>query len=145
MTLFFGLKMNTILKKNQKPIEYDIHLKYRCPNSNCEQIHWLSLLEAKTKNFKVVCDCGCVFKPKQIDNIKLLYTKASNKIKEKKTDNHTIDKHLLLKTTQILIGYGFTQQEANDLIVKTYNKSPTTDCGTLVKNCLIFLGENSNE
>lgn len=138
--------MNTILKKNQKPIEYDIHLKYRCPNSNCEQIHWLSLLEAKTKNFKVVCDCGCIFKPKQVSNFKLLYNKQPkpSKIQHNKSDETQIDQTLLQKTIQILIGYGFTQQEANDLIVKTYSKSPTTDCATLVKNCLIILGECSN-
>lgn len=138
--------MNTTLKKNQKPIEYDIHLKYRCPNSNCEQIHWLSLLEAKTKNFKVVCDCGCVFKPKQVSNFKLLYTKRTNgqyKAQPVK-DNPSIDEQLLKKTIQVLIGYGFTQQEANDLVIKTYGKSPTTDCATLVKNCLIILGEYSN-
>ena len=63
-----------MLKKkvqSQKPIEHDIHLKYKCPT--CDQHHWLAFREAKTKNFKVVFDCNTVFKVKRISAFKIKY------------------------------------------------------------------------
>lgn len=61
-------------KKNyQKPIEIDAHLKYRCPK--CAYDHWISLIQAQTKNFKIVCDCKTVFQPRRIDKLKILYVK----------------------------------------------------------------------
>jgi hypothetical protein len=67
-------------KKIQRPIDYDIHLKYRC--KSCDQDHWLSYLEASTNNFKVVCDCGTVFKLKRVVGFTLKYQKTTIKNKE---------------------------------------------------------------
>lgn len=72
----------TKTKKLQKPIEADIHLKYRC--NKCGLDHWLSYREASTKNFKVVCSCGSVFKVKRLVGFKLKY--ESSYIPETKTE-----------------------------------------------------------
>ena len=61
------MKKKKIVKR-QKPIEHDIHLKYKCPT--CDQHHWLAFREAKTKNFKVVCSCKTTFSPVQINKFK---------------------------------------------------------------------------
>lgn len=134
-------------KINQKPIEIDAHLKYRCPNDGCDQIHWLNLLQVKTKNFKVVCDCGCVFKPKQVEIFKVKYiTKNKQRKKENlKIENNktqTIDSNLVNKVSAVLVGYGFTQKEAEDIVMKAHIMNPVDDCGKLIKQCLKLIGEN---
>ena len=75
-----------MLKKkvqSQKPIEHDIHLKYKCPT--CDQHHWLAFREAKTKNFKVVCDCNTVFKVKRISAFKIKYQLENKSFETEKT------------------------------------------------------------
>jgi hypothetical protein len=77
-----------MLKKkvqSQKPIEHDIHLKYKCPT--CDQHHWLAFREAKTKNFKVVCDCNTVFKVKRISAFKIKYQLENKSFETEKTKN----------------------------------------------------------
>lgn len=74
-------------QKLQKPIDADIHLKYRC--KKCGIDHWLSFKEASTKNFKVVCYCGSVFKVKQLSGFKFKYEDSLVSIpiqKEEKTE-----------------------------------------------------------
>lgn len=75
----------TKTKKLQKPIESDIHLKYRC--RKCGLDHWLSYREASTKNFKVVCSCGSVFKVKRLVDFKLKYESS---MPEFKTDTEEV-------------------------------------------------------
>lgn len=152
-------------KKIVKPIDVDAHFKYRCPKCNIE--HWVSLKEAKTKNFKVVCDCSKVFSPKRISKIKIMYATSakprkstqhsySPKINDEKSifvdpdkQEHNkeivfdINKELLEKCQSILIGYGFTHSEANNLIKQTYYTNPSDDAMTLVKSALKSLGESS--
>lgn len=122
-------------KKHQKPIEFDIHLKYRC--TKCSQDHWLSYKEAQTKNFKVVCDCGRVFKVKRVKSFLLKYHSLT--IEPKQKDKKVIDNAILENCAKSLIGYGFTKSEAIDLIHKAYDKNPTNDCGLLVKESLLLL------
>ena len=64
-------------KKTERPIEIDAHLKYKCPNDSCGYFHWLSLQEAQTKNFKIVCDCGNVFKPKRIKTLEIIFEQTA--------------------------------------------------------------------
>jgi len=54
--------------KRVKPAKYDIHFEYVCP-ALCGNKHWLSLRESQQKHFRVVCDCGEVFKLKTIEGI----------------------------------------------------------------------------
>jgi hypothetical protein len=54
-------------KKLLKPIDHDVHLKYRCPE--CSVDRWLSLREAQTDGFIIVCECNNVFKVRIVDKI----------------------------------------------------------------------------
>ena len=127
-------------KTNQKPIEHDIHLKYLC--SKCGQSHWLSFKEASTKHYKIVCDCDNVFTVKRVKGFKLKYCslikqkKKPDLISVTKTNTNSISTDLLDSAIKSLIGLGFTKSEAKDLLIKTYNESPTDDIGYLVKKTL---------
>lgn len=129
--------------KNQKPTEIDAHFKYRCPK--CCWNHWISLKEAKTKNFKIVCDCDTVFKPKQIKSLSIEYIKrAPKQVFTPDTQTHTqntIDKVLLDKCSKILVGYGFENNEANKLICEARDRTGFEDAGLLVKNILENIGD----
>lgn len=121
-------KKSKKLSKNQKPIDTDIHLKYRC--KKCTQDHWLSLKEASTKNFKVVCDCGKVFGVRLVTGFKLRYAQKP----VKKLNNIPVD--LLDRSVKLLVGYGFTIQEATESITKSYMENPNDDFASLVKQTL---------
>jgi hypothetical protein len=54
-------------KKLLKQIDHDVHLKYRCPE--CSVDHWLSLREAQTDGFIIVCECNNVFKVRTVEKI----------------------------------------------------------------------------
>lgn len=140
MILFFGLKI--MIKKNLRPTDIDAHIKYQCPK--CGIQHWISLKEAKTKNFKVVCDCDTVFKPKQIERLKIIY---SHNKKPKKEDSQEIlvPGEILNKCSSILITYGFTKQEADNMIKKAYIQNQTNDCVQLIKYTLETLGVNNEQ
>lgn len=139
------------MKKNQKilkPIDLDLHFKYRCTDINCGCDHWISLKESQTKNFKIVCDCGCIFKPKQISKIKILYVKKNKKqtILEKDNKETVKEKEKLSVETQeqcgkLLCSYGFTESESIDLIQKAFVKNSTQDAGLLVKYIIQNLEE----
>lgn len=129
--------MNT-KKTNLKPIDYDVHLKYLCPQ--CGNIHWLSLGESQAKNFKVVCFCGLIFGVKRVKSCSIEYYKKS--IKQSKQ----IPLDLLEKSVRILVTYGFTKDEASTMLSDSYSKKPVDDLLVLVKQTLGNLGEtNVNE
>ena len=144
-----------MLKKkvqSQKPIEHDIHLKYKCPT--CDQHHWLAFREAKTKNFKVVCDCNTVFKVKRISAFKIKYQLENKSFEIEKTKNEIappvvapivvppvvappqIPLELLNKACKLFITYGFTQKESILLLKSSYEKNPVDDYSALIKNTL---------
>jgi len=136
-------------KKNLKPIDIDVHFKYRCPKSDCGCEHWLSLKETKTKNFKIVCHCGLVLKPKKIHNIKISYDKVETKsipqvetIEEKHLcEPLKIPLDLQEQSVKILTKYGFTHDESIKLTEKAYIKNPVDTVGILVKYIIANLGE----
>ena len=134
---------------HQKPIEHDIHLKYRC--AKCGQDHWLSYLEASTKQFKIACYCGKVFVVKRLSGFKLKYfekppviipvVESSSPVV---VDPPVIEKpkipvDLLNKSVTLLIGYGFTQAEAKELLNSSYEQNPIDDYASLVKQTLKLL------
>jgi transcription elongation factor Elf1 len=126
-------------KTNLKPVEHDVHLKYLCPV--CNEVHWLSLNEAKTKNFTVVCECGEAFRVKRVSQIKLDY--AKRKIQKEK---QSIPLDLLDRSVKILIPYGFTKEEASSMLSESYSKNPIENILLLIKQTLENLGEkNVNE
>lgn len=136
--------------KNQKPIDIDAHLKYRCPNIKCNGDTWLSLKETQIRNFKVVCDyCNKIFKPKRIAHIKIKYYKnvkpidqVSEIIIETKTESQQpqISERLLTLCSKTLTDYGFTKQEAHDLLRQNYILNPTEQPFELIQNTLKTLG-----
>lgn len=140
-------------KKNQKPIDYDIHLKYRC--QNCDQDHWLSYLESSTKNFKIVCDCGTVFKIKRVIDFSIKYEQDIEKkidpersiLVEKeescivgdsaeKSISQNIPETILQSATSILGSFGYSKTESFDMITQSYEKLKTDSVGDLVKFAL---------
>lgn len=135
-----------IKKIIEKPIDIDVHFKYRCPK--CVSDHWISLNEARTKGFKVVCDCKCIFSPKRISKIQIVYGtkhKPKKQLAAKQTvktepQDRSISSSLLNQCLPILIKYGFTKTESQDLLSKAYKIEQTNDCGQLVKLALKSLG-----
>jgi Holliday junction resolvasome RuvABC DNA-binding subunit len=147
--------MKKIRKKNLKPIDIDAHFKYVCPNVDCGNIHWLSLLEAKTNNFKIVCYCGTVSKPRTIKKIKIEYVEIeypkidiNNNIKNKEDSSQESKQELpldlLQKCVKTLVAYGFTEQESNTLIHYSFNQNPTQNISDLIKLALQNIGELEN-
>ena len=135
---------------HQKPIEHDIHLKYRC--AKCGQDHWLSYLEASTKQFKIACHCGKVFVVKRLSGFKLKYFEKPPVIiipvvesaPPVVVDPPVLEKpkipvDLLNKSVTLLIGYGFTQAEAKELLNSSYEQNPIDDYASLVKQTLKLL------
>ena len=150
--------------KNVKPIEIDAHFKYRCPK--CGWDHWVSLKESQTKNFKIVCDCDTIFKPKRIKNISIEYFVSKPKRKNAEVPVQTIqnpdiqpeiktvviqeqvikpvdplDKDILEKGSKLLISYGFTVNESKALLNEAYERIKNNNVGLLVKNVLEFIGD----
>ena len=128
--------------RNQKPINLDVHLEYVCPNNKCLSIHWLSLLEAQTKNFKIVCDCGKIFYPKRVKDIKVLYHKHKKPIENKPESQvqPEPDYNFIDDAISTLIRFGFDKTEASDMINYQYEQTKETNPATLVKLSLGFFG-----
>lgn len=133
------------MSKHQKPTDYDIHFKYLC--HKCGQEHWLSLREAKTEDYKVVCFCDHVFSVRPITGIKIKYkeknstndTTATGTTKTKQNDTPTIPLQLYNDAIGLLVGYGFTPTEAKDMIKNAYILNPVDDYKLLVKTILSSL------
>lgn len=120
---------------SQKPTELDVSLKYSCPQ--CKLDHWLFLREAQTKNYKVVCECGAVFKPKTINKLRILYNKHRTKSKSQELPFDIID-----KCVKILVDYGFDAKESKSNLEKAYKQTNLTDIASLVKTAIKLFGEN---
>lgn len=130
-----------IKKKTQKPIEIDVHFKYRC--TKCSVDHWISLNQAKTKNYKIVCDCGGVFKPKTIKKISILYKETKKEQGKRPTESQNqsvLDSEVLNKCANVLVNYGFTQTESIELLQKSYHKYKTNNSADLIKLVLQSIG-----
>jgi|LakMenEpi03Aug12_release.lakeMendotaPanAssembly.Ray.scaffolds.fasta_scaffold00642_76 hypothetical protein len=134
--------MKTV-KKNQKPIDIDAYFKYRCPNPDCGQEKWINLSEAKTKNFKIVCYCGLIIRPKLIENIQITYKEIENNIPEINTADIVVPSIILDKCVYVLKSYGFTNDEANELVSLSYRKTKSDDWKIILKQALESIGVNN--
>jgi hypothetical protein len=141
--------MPTIKKKLLRPIDQDIHFKYRC--HICVLDHWLSFKETQTKGFRIVCDCGQILKVKLIEKIEIVYQKVIKKEIPPDPDkpeglpkkSETIPIDLLSQCCTILLGYGFDISEGENLIVSVFNEKPTYTCVDLIKQALKKFGEKN--
>ena len=145
--------MQTIKSKRLRPIDQDVHLKYRCPK--CSVDHWLSMKETQTKGFRIVCDCGEILRVKLVEKIDIIYQQTPKKETplpvvietpkpsppEKTTETIPLD--LLTQCCTILLGYGFDISEAETLLVSTFNKKPIYTCVDLIKQALKNFGEKN--
>lgn len=120
-------------KKSQKPTEIEASLKYICPD--CQLSHWIFLKEARVKNYKIVCDCGTIFVPKQISRLKVLY---KNRLPKQKT---TLSKNTLSKCSKILIDHGFSKTEAIEFLNKAYGEIKTENIADLIKTSIKLFGD----
>lgn len=130
--------------KNVKFKEIDLHLKYTCPDSNCLQEHWLSIKEARVKNFKIVCECGSIFQPKQIKKLIFKYAsinknKASAIIGKKILSQDTIN-----KCKKSMAAYGFSADESEKAIIKALDEVGVEDCLVIIKKALNIIGGMKN-
>lgn len=125
----------------QKPTKIDAHLEYLCPN--CQSVHWLSLKEAQTKGFRVVCSCDTVFMVKTIESIKIKHKKLIKKITP--TETKTINDNLIDKCVKALEQYGFEKEEIKSVVEQTINDLKTTNIVEIIKSCLITIGVNNGE
>lgn len=144
--------MTLTKSKKIKPIDSSISLIYQC--TDCNSQHWISLKAAQTKGYMIVCDCGCILKTKLVEDIKIVYKKNRQKIKQQNNDccisekddvNKQIPELFLNKCVSLLIGYGFTKNEASSLVTKTYNKHPECNLSELIKLSLSSIGVNNEQ
>lgn len=153
----------TQLIKNLKPLEIEAHLKYRCPN--CEILHWISLKEASTKGFIVVCECNSILKPKLITDLRIKYQPKNTKIKTEakevveqppvvtQSEEPAVEisprlvppKELFDSCRPVLQNYGFTASEANDLIDSTYQDHNNCSLTNFIKHCLKNIPLENND
>lgn len=136
--------------KRIEPAGHDIALKYVCPNPSCLFIHWTSLRESQTKNFKMVCECGTVFIAKRIRDVTINYIADEKKKDEDSLEvvenpsDDTIeevgDLYFLEEAQKTLVKFGFEESEAEYMIFKEYEKSGSRNPATLVKMSLDFFG-----
>lgn len=127
--------------KSLKPIEIDAQFKYKCDNTDCGCEYWLFLNQVKVKGFKLVCDCGAVYKIRLINNVKIEFAKKKDKENPKQSASQTNDSpEYLKKAYRILEHYGFSNKESVDMVKKVYDITGCTDPVLLVKDALKFLG-----
>jgi Holliday junction resolvasome RuvABC DNA-binding subunit len=104
-------------------------------------LHWLSLKESQTKNFKIVCDCGSVFIPKRIKNIHINFCETvSNKTESREDEPQKINFDLIKNCVKILVGYGFTDQESEDILIKCHKENLKLGSAELIKFALQSIG-----
>lgn len=146
-----------------KSVDYMMDFKYICPNKSCCFTHWATKQEVQTKNFKIVCDCGEVFKPKLIYDIELHYEKIKPpkekviikfvkvrnlnknvKYEESSPTINKIDKKTFKEAVSTLMSFGFDKNEASAMIETEYEKTKSHNPAILVKNSLDFFGVNND-
>jgi len=151
-----------------KPASKDIYYEYVCPKCGCN--HWINHKEACTKNFKIVCDCDITIRPKRIVDTKIVYAKSKkssspapveplendetpidDKIEDiaelssdEKEADINLDNHVLSEASKILVGYGYEDNEADDLIRKAFELEKQNNISILVKAALKGIGVDND-
>lgn len=131
--------MKTKKIRNLKPLECVADLKYRC--SNCGLDHWVSLKEAKTSGFIIVCDCDTLLKVKPIKTINITYIEeAKEQVNTSSLENTKAfpktDEKILKQACSVLSNYGFTAQESMQMALKCADKEVFTDVKLLITKIL---------
>lgn len=132
-------------KKNLEPIDIDAYFKYRCPNPNCGQDKWINFAEARTKNFKIVCYCGLVIKPKLISKIDITYFEEPLTTNQKHKQDTILEppSEIIDKCISALKSYGFTIEESKELVINAYSKNKSDDWKIILKQAIESIGVNN--
>lgn len=134
--------MSTKIKKVLKPIEIDASFKYICPD--CGYNFWIYLREVQTKNFKIVCECGTIFKPKRIKKLQIVYSNEEliKKPLDKPEDSDTIREYpeYVFRAINMMVSLGYSKKESHNSIICIYESEKCTDPGTLVKKAISHFG-----
>lgn len=136
--------------KNIDPSEVDSSLKYICPN--CSNIHWISLREAKTKNFKIVCECDSIIIPKQIKKIKAIFPKKNIKNKKESAKivippvpKQDIPTDILNQCIETLNNFGYEEDCIKKMLPQAINAVRTGYLKLIIDYLFKNLGEKNNE
>lgn len=125
--------------KNLKSIECVADLRYRC--SSCGVDHWVSIKEAKTPGFIIVCDCSSLLKVKVIKDIKIVYHEDAV-IQQNNSSLATVvviektDEKIIKQACSALNTYGFTAQESMTMALKHTEKEVFKDVKSLIEKIL---------
>jgi Holliday junction resolvasome RuvABC DNA-binding subunit len=92
------------------------------------------------KGFKLVCDCGNVYKIRQITNIKTQFSKKNQKPTTESEIVDEVEPEYLKKAYKILETYGFSNKEAINLVNKVYDLTNQNNPLLLVKDALKIFG-----
>jgi hypothetical protein len=103
------------------------------------------LNQVQVKGFKLVCDCGNIYKIRQITNIKTQYSKKTTKKPRTESNKSSeivtkVEPEYLKKAYKILENYGFSNKEAVDLVNKVYDLTNQNNPLLLVKDALKIFG-----
>jgi hypothetical protein len=134
---------------HQKPTNIDCHIEYTCPKKSCQCKLWISLAEARVRNFKIVCDCGKVFKPKRIKNIKIIYDNPSQSRKLPKVPANNpncingVPIDIMEACVKVLDNYGFIRTESIELVSKAYALCEDKNTMNILKKTLTLLEINN--
>ena len=133
--------------KTQKPISHDISFEYKC--NKCSMTHWVFLREVRVKNFKIICGCGKIIRPKRIKDIEILYyQKKTNSQQKTQTPCETIScppvprlpVDILDQCVKILESYGYSKAASKDMILKSFNQTLDKDIKKLIAHSLKTFG-----
>lgn len=139
-----------------EPVDCDMHLKYICPNKNCLGINWLTLKEAQTDGFKIVCFCGTVFHPKKILRVKIIQepknttkskqdTVSKQTIQKSKEDTDSVEKsQFFIDAIATLNNFGYSKQESVKMIRDQYLMTNEKNSAKLVKMAINFFGADND-
>lgn len=151
--------MNTKTVQKIRPSDIDASFQYICRTCGCS--HWLFMREVSAKNFFVVCDCGATIRPKRIKKITIEYDnenipekpkvkpkkkkqKKAKKLREpkkpEKKSKKSIDVEVFNKASGDLMRLGFTKEESETLLNKSYEIIGSDDCVALVKKAIDLVG-----
>ena len=133
--------------KTQKPISHDISFEYKC--HKCSMTHWVFLREVKVKNFKIICQCGKIIRPKRIKDIEIVYRQRKTNSQQKtQTPCDTLacppvprlPVDILEQCVKILESYGYSKAISKDMILKSFNQTLDKDIKKLISHSLKTFG-----
>jgi len=161
--------MKTINKNTQtsvlEPVEIDAYFKYVCRSCGCS--HWASQKEVSQSGFIIVCDCNVVIKPRNIKDLTPNYLETKTKKRRKNRKKKQVvegqviepidDEEFSLAITEkkpvhneeningaikVLIGYGYEEKEASNMIYGILDICVDENISNLVKTALKNIGKN---